>query len=180
MNRIQEKYNQEVIKKMRDKFGYRNDLAVPRIKKATLNIGVGRFKQDQKIVEEIENTLAAIAGQKPVYTQAKKAIASFKTRVGMPIGLKVTLRGPKMYAFVDRLTNLALPRTRDFRGLESKSVDKNGNLSIGIKEQIVFPEISHENIKTIFGLEITLTVNAGSKEEGLELFRLMGFPMKKS
>lgn len=179
MNRIQEKYNKEVIKKMKEKFGWRNDLAVPRIKKATLNVGIGRFKQDQKIVEEIEKTLAAISGQKPVYTQAKKAIASFKTRVGLPIGLKVTLRGHRMYDFIDRLISLALPRTRDFRGLEIKSVDKNGNLNIGIKEQIVFPEVSHENVKTIFGLEIALTLNAKSKEEGLELFRLLGFPIKK-
>lgn len=179
MNRIKEKYQKEVIPAMKAKFGYCNDLAVPKIMKATINAGIGKYRGDQKIFEEIEKNVSLLAGQKAVFTLAKKAISSFKTRIGQPIGLKVTLRGSRMYDFIDRLISLSLPRVRDFRGLEKKSVDSRGNLSIGIKEQIVFPEISHENIKTIFGLEITLTANAKSCEEGLELFRLLGFPIKK-
>jgi len=179
MNRLQEKYYKEVIPKMREFCGFKNDLAVPRILKVTLNSGIGKWRQEQKIIEEIEKDLTMIAGQKAVFTQAKKAISSFKTRVGQPLGLRVTLRGRKMYDFLDRLIGLALPRTRDFRGLSKKSVDGKGNLNIGIKEQIVFPEISHENVKTIFGFEIAVTTNAKNQEQGLELFRLLGFPIEK-
>jgi large subunit ribosomal protein L5 len=180
MNRLQEKYKKEVIPAMKTKFGYRNDLAVPRILKVTLNSGLGKYRQEQKIIEEIEKDMTLIAGQKAVFTKAKKAISSFKTRIGQAIGLKVTLRGRRMYDFLDRLISLALPRTRDFRGLSPKSLDKNGNLNIGIREQIVFPEISHEHVRTIFGLEACVTTNARNKEEGLELFKLLGFPIKSS
>jgi large subunit ribosomal protein L5 len=180
MNRVKEKYQKKVISAMKEKFGYRNDLAVPKIFKATINSGIGKYRGDQKAFEEIEKNLSILTGQKAVYTQAKKAISTFKTRIGQPIGLKVTLRGNRMYDFIDRLISLTLPRVRDFRGLEIKSVDGRGNLNIGIREQIVFPEISHENIKTIFSLEITLTTNAKNQAEGLELFRLLGFPIKKS
>lgn len=163
---------------MKEKFGCQNELAVPRIIKVTLNTGIGRWRQDEKAVEEIERGLGLMAGQKPVFAQAKKAISSFKTRIGQPLGLKVTLRGRRMYDFIDRLISLTLPRMRDFRGLEPRSVDEGGNLSIGIREQIVFPEISHEHIKTVFGVEVTLTTSAKSHDEGLELFRLLGFPIK--
>ncbi|TSC53038.1 MAG: 50S ribosomal protein L5 [Parcubacteria group bacterium LiPW_39] len=179
MNRLQEKYRKEVVPQMKAKFGYRNDLAVPRILKVTINSGLGKYRQDQKVIEEIVDNITALAGQRAVFTQAKKAISSFKTREGQIIGVKVTLRGQRMHDFLDRLISLALPRARDFRGLGAKTVDANGNLNLGIREQIIFPEISHEQVKTIFGLEISVTTNAKLKEEGLELFKLLGFPIKK-
>lgn len=163
---------------MREKFGYRNDLAVPKILKVTLNSGLGKYRQDQKAMEEIANNLTMLAGQRAVFTQAKKAISSFKTRQGQVIGAKVTLRAARMYDFLDRLVGLALPRSRDFRGLEAESVDEHGNLNLGVREHIIFPEISHEHVKTIFGLEVSITTNAKNRKEGLELFRLLGFPMK--
>jgi len=178
MNRLQEKYIKQVVPAMRQTFGYKNNLAVPKILKVTINSGVGRFRQDEKANEDIIKDITTLAGQKAVTTQAKKAIASFKTRQGQVIGIKVTLRGRRMYDFVDRLISLALPRTRDFRGLPAKSVDQRGSLNIGLKEQIVFPEISHEHVRTIFGLEISVTTNAKSQPEGIELFKLMGFPIK--
>ncbi len=180
MSRIQEKYNKTVIPKMRERFGYGNDMAVPRISKVTINTGIGKYRQDQKATEEIENDLSSLAGQKAVFTQAKKAISSFKTRIGQPVGLRVTLRGKRMYDFIDRLISLALPRSRDFRGLKMTAVDDGGNLNIGIPEQIIFPEISHENVRTIFGLEVSVTTDAKNREEGLELFKLLGFPIKKA
>lgn len=180
MNRLQEKYIKEVVPALQAEFGYKNALAAPKITKVTLNSGVGRLKQDQKLLEEIEKDLTLIAGQKAVYTKAKKAIASYKTRQGQIIGVKVTLRGTRMYDFLDKLIGLSLPRTRDFRGIPEKTVDKNGNLNIGVKEQIIFPEISHEQVKSIFGLEVCVTTSAKNQQEGLALFRLMGFPMAKS
>ncbi|KKT26676.1 MAG: 50S ribosomal protein L5 [Parcubacteria group bacterium GW2011_GWA2_43_9b] len=178
MNRLQEKYLKEVVPAMKEKFNYRNNMAVPKIMKVTINSGVGKFKQEQKVIDEIANDITQIAGQKAVFTQAKKAIASFKTRQGQVVGIKVTLRGKRMYDFLDRLISLALPRTRDFRGFDSKTVDSGGNLNIGLKEQIVFPEISHEQVRTIFGLEVCVTTNAKKHQEGLELFKLLGFPIK--
>ena len=177
-NRIQEKYIKEVIPKMKERFGYKNNLAVPKILKVNVNSGIGKYLQEQKTIEEIEKDLALITGQKAVFTRAKKAISSFKTRAGQPVGLKVTLRGRRMYDFIDRLISLALPRARDFRGLPSTTIDQKGNLNIGIREQIIFPEISHEHVKTIFGLEISVTADAKNKEEGVELFKLLGFPIK--
>ena len=164
---------------MKEKFGYRNDLSVPRIKKVVLNVGVGSVLRDEGIQQLVAKDLAVITGQKAVATIAKRAISAFKVREGMVVGYKVTLRGKMMFDFIDRLINVVLPRTRDFRGLESKSVDKSGNLTIGVKEHIIFPEISQEEIKKIFGLEITINTNSKSKEEALELFRLLGFPIKK-
>ena len=178
MNRLQEKYKKEVIPDMKAKFGLANDLAVPRILKVTINSGVGKFRQEQKVIEDIAADLTVIAGQRAVYTQAKRAIASFKSRQGQVIGVKVTLRGQRMYDFLDRLISLALPRTKDFRGLADKAVDQSGNLNIGIREQIVFPEISHENVKTIFGFEVCITTSASNYETGWELFKLLGFPVK--
>ena len=178
MNRLQEKYLKEVIPALRAKFGYKNDLAVPKILKVTLNSGLGKFKQEQKVIDEIANDLTQIAGQATVFTKAKKAISSFKTRQGQTIGVKVTLRGQRMYDFLDRFIGLALPRTRDFRGIAASAVDGRGNLNIGLKEQIIFPEISHDQVQTIFGLEVGVTTNATNQAEGLELFKLLGFPIK--
>jgi large subunit ribosomal protein L5 len=177
--RIQEKYKKEIISGMKKEFGYKNDMAVPKIKKVVINTGIGRFRDNPKAIEDVEHSLALIAGQKPVYTLAKKAIASFKTRQGMKVGLKVTLRGQRMYDFLDRLVSFTLPRSRDFRGLEMTNIDHKGDFTIGIKEHIIFPEISHEEVKTIFSLQVCISTNAKSKEEGLKLFRLMGFPIKK-
>jgi len=178
MNRIQEKYNQEVVPAMMQKYGYKNKMAVPRIVKITLNSGIGKYREDKNAIEEIEKDLTMIAGQKAVSTRAKKAISSFKTRIGQVVGVRVTLRGAKMYDFIDRLVSLALPRTRDFRGLSAKAIDQKGDLTVGIKEQIIFPEISHENVRTIFGFQVCLTTTAKTKEEGLELYKLLGFPIK--
>jgi len=179
MNRLQEKYNKEIAPAMQESFGFKNRMAVPRITKVTLNTGIGKYRDEKATTEEIQKDLTLIAGQKAVYTQAKKAIAAFKTRIGQQIGLKVTLRGQKMYDFIDCLISLALPRTRDFRGISEKSVDQSGNLNVGIKEQIIFPEISHENVKAIFSFEINVTTTAKNHKEGFELFRMMGFPMEK-
>ena len=178
MNRLQEKYKKDALPQMKAKFGYKNDMAAPKIIKVTLNSGVGKFKLEQKVIDEIAKDITQIVGQKAVFTQAKKAIASFKTRQGQVIGVKATLRGRRMYDFLDRLISLALPRTRDFRGISIKAVDNGGNLNIELKEQIVFPEISHEQVRTIFGLEVCVTTNANNQKEGLELFKLMGFPIK--
>lgn len=175
---LQQKYIKEVIPAMKEKLGYKNSLAVPGILKVTVNIGIGRITKDEKIKEEISQALALITGQKPVVCKARKAISGFKIRKGMVVGLKITLRGKMMYDFLSRLINIALPRTRDFRGLDSKSVDKQGNLTIGIKEHIVFPEIASEEVKNIFGLEVTVVTNAEKREGALQLFKLMGFPIK--
>lgn len=178
MLRLKEKYQKEVVPQMKEKFGYRNDLAVPKVGKVVINTGLGKFKQDQKTIEEIERALSLISGQKPVFTLAKKAISSFKIREGMKVGFKITLRSQRMYDFLERLIYLALPRSRDFRGIEQKSIDEKGNLTIGIKEHIIFPEISHEEVKTIFGLEISVITNVKKRKEGLELLRLLGLPIK--
>mgnify|MGYP001563284286 CR=1 FL=1 len=179
IQRLQEKYKKEAVPAMQARFGLKNKMAAPRILKVTLNSGIGKWRQEQKVIDEIEKDMTIIAGQKAVFTLAKKAISSFKTRIGQPLGLRVTLRGRRMYDFLDHLISLALPRTRDFRGLAKKSVDSEGNLNIGIKEQIVFPEISHENVKTIFGFEVAVTTSAKNQEEGIELFKLLGFPIEK-
>ena len=177
---LQEKYQKEVIPAMKEKFGYKNDLAVPRIEGTIVNVGIGSSAlKDEKTQEIISKDLTLITGQKPVPTLARKAIAGFKTRKGMVVGLKITLRGKRMFEFLSRLINVALPRTRDFRGLSPKSVDQGGNLTIGIKEHIIFPETSGEDIKRIFGLEVTVVSSAKKRKEALELFKLLGFPIKK-
>ncbi len=176
--RLQEKYKKQVLPAMKEKFGYKSDMAVPRIEKVVVNAGIGKFMQDEKAVEEIVKDLSIIAGQKPAFRQAKKAISGFKTRKGLKVGLAVTLRGRRAFDFVERLIDLALPRTRDFRGIEEKSVDQNGTLNLGIKEQIVFPEVSHENVKSIFGFQVTIKTTARNHKEGVELLKLMGFPIK--
>ena len=179
ISRLQKKYKENIIPAMKKKFGYRNDLAVSKIEKVSINVGTGKVLSDAKIFEEIINDLSLITGQKPVKQKAKKSISSFKIRQGMIVGAMVTLRGQRMYEFIDRLVSIVLPRVRDFRGLEKKSFDGKGNFNIGVKEHIVFPEINQENIKNIFGLEISITTTAKTDKEGEELLRLFGFPIKE-
>ena len=170
---------------MQKKFGYNNVMAVPRIHKVVLNTGFGRLvsgktsNEQKKIPIAIANDLTMIAGQKSVLTKSKKSIAGFKIREGMVIGTMVTLRKKKMFDFLDRLINIVLPRTRDFQGINSKATDESGNMTIAIKEHIIFPEILPEKVKSIFGLEVTIVTTAKNKEEGLELLKLLGFPIKK-
>lgn len=184
MTNLQDKYKKEVIPQMVEKFGYKNVMAVPKIVKVVVNTGFGKLisgrtsDEQKKIYGAILEDLALITGQRPVLKRAKKSIATFKTREGMFLGAAVILRKEKMYDFLERLINIALPRTRDFRGIDPKSVDGGGNLNYGIKEHIVFPEILPEKVKNIFGLEVTVMTTAKNKEEGLRLLRLMGFPIK--
>src|SRR3989344_1217926 len=152
--------------------------AAPRVEKVVVNVGVGKIAKDTKALERIEQDLAKITGQKPALRKAKKSISGFKVREGTPSGYMVTLRGTRMYDFIDRLISVALPRSRDFQGLSEHSFDGSGNLSIGIKEHNIFPEVSYESLKDIFGLEVTITVNARSRQEGIELLRSLGFPIK--
>ena len=186
MLRLREKYNKEVVPAMMKKFGYKSIMAVPRIKRVVVNAGFGRLvsektsQEKKKILEDIFRDLALITGQKPIATKAKKSIAGFKLRQGSIIGAKTTLRKQKMYDFLDRLIHIALPRTRDFRGISLESIDKNGHLTIGIKEHIVFPELSDENIKRVFGFEVTVNTNSRTREEAVELFKLLGFPLENS
>lgn len=164
---------------MKEKFGYKNNFSIPKIRKVVVNVGVGSVLRDESIQQLVIKDIETITGQKALPTIAKRAISAFKVREGMVVGYKVTLRGKMMFDFIERLINVVIPRTRDFRGIEQKSIDKSGNLTFGVKEHIIFPEISQEEIKKIFGLEITINTNAKSKEEALELFRLLGFPIKK-
>jgi len=184
MLRLKEKYKKEVIPQMMEKFGYKNPMAVPKIEKVVLNTSFGRLisgktpEEQKKIYQPILEDLALICGQKPILKGAKKSISTFKIREGLPIGATVTLRRKRSADFLERLIHIALPRSRDFRGIDPKSIDKKGNLTIGIKEHITFPEILPERAKTIFGLEVTVVTNAKSREEGIELLRLLGFPIK--
>lgn len=175
---LQEKYKKEVIPAMQVKFGYKNIMSIPKIEKVVINAGVGRIR-DEKQHEEIRKYLALISGQKSAPRPAKKAIASFKTRQGLVIGYQVTFRGRRMYDFLSRLINIAFPRTRDFRGIDTKSFDSQGNLTIGIKEHIVFPELVGEDYRFLFGFEITVVTGAKKREEGMEFLKLMGFPIRE-
>src|SRR3989344_2844618 len=172
------KKTESVLQKLQKELGIKNILALPKLQKVVVNVGLGRAIKDDKFLEIALRDLGLITGQKPKVTLAKKSIANFKTREGVPIGAMVTLRGKRMYDFISRLINIALPRTRDFRGISAKSLDKNNNLTIGIKEHIVFPEVSGEEIKNIFGFEITLVVKAKNKDEAMALYKSLGFPMK--
>ncbi|MCV0382076.1 MAG: 50S ribosomal protein L5 [Erythrobacter sp.] len=174
--RMKSKYEDEIVKAMTEKFGYSNRLAVPKLEKITLNMGVGEASQDKKKVQTAAEEMALIAGQKPVITKAKKSIAQFKLREGMPIGAKVTLRRDRMFEFLDRLVTIAMPRIRDFRGLNPRSFDGRGNYAMGLKEQIVFPEISYDKIEKVRGMDIIVTTTAKTDEEARELLRLFGFP----
>jgi large subunit ribosomal protein L5 len=184
MLRLAEKYKNEVIPAMRKKFGYQSDMAVPRIEKVVVNTGFGRLvsgktsEEQEKITSSILEDLAMICGQYPELARAKKSISGFKIRQGMPVGARVSLRRKMMYDFLERLIHIAFPRSRDFRGIDSKSLDKKGNLTVAIKEHITFPEILPERAKTIFGIELTVVTNAKTREESLELLKLLGFPMK--
>ena len=169
-------YEDTIIKAMVDKFGYKNVNEIPRIEKIVLNMGVGEATQDKKRVDQAASEMELIAGQKPVITKAKKSIAQFKLREGMPIGVKVTLRRERMYEFLDRFITIALPRVRDFRGLNPKSFDGRGNYACGIKEQIVFPEINYDRIDKVRGMDVIVTTTAKTDDEARELLRLFGFP----
>ena len=173
-------YDETIVKAMTDKFGYKNALEVPRIEKIVLNMGVGEATQDKKKVEQAASEMELIAGQKPVVTKAKKSIAQFKLREGMAIGCKVTLRRERMYEFLDRLITIAMPRIRDFRGLNPKSFDGRGNYAMGLKEQLVFPEINYDRIDTVRGMDIIVTTSAKTDEEARELLRLFGFPFPQA
>jgi large subunit ribosomal protein L5 len=174
--RLRRDYDERIVQAMTEKFGYKNRLEVPRIEKIVLNMGVGEATQDKKKVETAASEMELIAGQKPVITKAKKSIAQFKLREGMPIGVKVTLRRERMYEFLDRLVTIALPRVRDFRGLNPKSFDGRGNYAMGIKEQIIFPEINYDRIDKVRGMDIIVTTTARTDEEARELLRLFNFP----
>jgi large subunit ribosomal protein L5 len=177
--RLKAKYEADIAKAMTEKFGYKNAMEVPRIEKITLNMGVGEASQDKKKVQTAAEEMALIAGQKPVITKAKKSIAQFKLREGMPIGAKVTLRRERMYEFLERLVTIAMPRIRDFRGLNPKSFDGRGNYAMGLKEQIIFPEISYDRIEKVRGMDIIVTTTAKTDDEARELLRLFGFPFPR-
>jgi large subunit ribosomal protein L5 len=174
--RLKSDYEDRIVKAMTEKFGYKNRLEVPKLDKIVINMGVGEATQDKKKVEAAAAEMQAIAGQKPVIAKAKKSIAQFKLREGMPIGCKVTLRRERMYEFLDRLITIAMPRIRDFRGLNPKSFDGRGNYAMGLKEQIIFPEISYDQIEKVRGMDIIVTTTAKTDDEARELLRLFGFP----
>ncbi|MEP3051404.1 MAG: 50S ribosomal protein L5 [Erythrobacter sp.] len=176
--RLKAAYKDEIVKAMTEKFGYKNALEVPKLEKITLNMGVGEASQDKKKVQIAADEMTLIAGQKPVITRAKKSIAQFKLREGMPIGCKVTLRRDRMFEFLDRLVTIAMPRIRDFRGLNARSFDGRGNYAMGLKEQIVFPEISYDKIDKVRGMDIIVTTTAKTDDEARELLRLLGFPFE--
>lgn len=184
--KLKEKYQKEVIPKMMELFHYKNPYEVPRIEKVTVNVGFGKMisgksaEEQKKIIDAIFEDLSLITGQKPSLTVARKSISGFKLKKGQPQGAKVTLRRKRMYDFLERLIYVALPRSRDFKGIDLSSFDQKGNLTIGIKEHTAFPEISLEKVKFIFGLEVTVTVKSKSQKEAIEMLRLLGFPLKSS
>jgi large subunit ribosomal protein L5 len=174
--RLQQQYEDRIVQAMTEKFGYKNRLEVPKLEKIVLNMGVGEATQDKKRVEQAAQEMTLIAGQKAVVTKAKKSIAQFKLREGMPIGAKVTLRRDRMYEFLDRFVTIALPRVRDFRGLNPKSFDGRGNYATGLKEQLIFPEISYDKVDNIRGMDVIVATTAKTDDEARELLRLFGFP----
>ena len=178
MSILKEKYHAEVRPALMEHFSYKNILEVPRLEKVVINMGIGEGKENPKFLEAAAKELALIAGQKPVITKAKKSVASFKLREGMSIGCKVTLRGERMYDFVSKLINVALPRVRDFRGVSPKAFDGRGNYTLGLKEQIIFPEINYDQVERMQGMDITIVTNAKTDEEAKELLRKMGMPFK--
>jgi len=178
ISRLHDRYRKDAMPALSKRFGYKNMMAVPRLKKITVNIGMGEASQNIKLLDVAVQELGQITGQKPVVTRAKKSIANFKIRKGMPIGCMVTLRGERMYEFLDRLSNIVLPRVRDFKGLPGNSFDGRGNYTLGLKDQLVFPEIDYTRVDKIKGMNITLTTTAKSDEEGRELLKLMGVPFR--
>lgn len=180
MSRQHERYRNEIVAKMQERFGYKNRMAVPRLDKVVVNMGVGNAHEDKTRLEQGMRDLATIAGQKPAVRQAKRSVANFKIREGYPVGIKVTLRGVRMYEFFDRLISVAIPRLRDFRGLSTKSFDGHGNYSLGIGEQLVFPEIKVDDVQVVQGMDITICTTGHTDEEALELLRLFGMPFRPS
>ncbi|MCE9584472.1 MAG: 50S ribosomal protein L5 [Planctomycetes bacterium] len=179
MARLLEKYNKEVVPKMKEKFGYKNPMAVPKLQKITLNMGVGKAMENKNRIEHAVRDMEAISGQKPIVTRAKKAVAGFKLRENLPIGVKVTIRGKRMYEFLDRLIAVVLPRIKDFRGMPRKSFDGRGNYSFGLHEQVTFPEINLENLEFVQGMDVTLTLTGNDDEASAELLTLFGFPFRQ-
>ena len=176
--RLQEKYKNEVVQAMVEKFGYKNIMEVPKLEKIVINMGVGEAKDNQKILESAVNDLTLISGQKPILTRAKKSVANFKIRENMALGCKVTLRGAKMFEFADKLMSIALPRVRDFRGVSDRAFDGRGNYSLGIKEQLIFPEIEYDKVDKLRGMDIIFVTTAETDEEAKELLTLLGMPFK--
>ena len=176
MNRLQERYENEVVKSLMEKFNYSSKMQAPKIEKIVLNIGVGDAVSNSKLLDDAVNELTLITGQKPVVTRAKKSIAGFKLREGQAIGCKVTLRGERMYEFLDKLVNVSLPRVRDFRGVSNNSFDGRGNYTLGVKEQLIFPEIDFDKVNKLRGMDIIFVTTANSDEEAKELLKLMGMP----
>lgn len=179
MAKLHDKYKETVIAELKNKFGYTSVMQVPRIEKITLNMGVGEAVADKKVMEAAVRDMTAIAGQKPVVTVARKSVAGFKIREGYPIGCKVTLRGERMWEFLERLVDISIPRIRDFRGLSAKSFDGRGNYAMGVREQIIFPEIDYDKIDKIRGMDIVITTSAKNDEEGRALLDAFNFPFKK-
>ena len=179
MNRLMERYQNEVVKSLMEKFNYSSKMQAPKIEKIVLNIGVGDAVSNSKLLDEAVNELTLISGQKPVITRAKKSIAGFKLREGAPIGCKVTLRGERMYEFLDKLGNVSLPRVRDFRGVSNNSFDGRGNYTLGIKEQLIFPEINFDKVNKLRGMDIVFVTTAKTDEEGHELLAQLGMPFHK-
>ncbi len=178
--RLKNIYQETIVPKLKEQFGYTNIHQIPKVEKVTVNRGLGEASQNAKALESSLSELAIITGQKPVVTRAKKAIAGFKIRQGMPVGVMVTLRGDRMYAFLDRLINLALPRIRDFRGISPKSFDGRGNYTLGIREQLIFPEVDYDSIDQIRGMDISIITTANTDEEGRALLKEMGMPFRES
>ena len=179
MSRLRDTYESDIKVAMIKKFGYKNVMQVPKLEKIVINMGVGEARENAKILESAVKDMTEISGQKPVITKAKKSVANFKLREGMPIGCKVTLRGERMYEFADRLINMALPRVRDFRGVSADSFDGRGNYALGIKEQIIFPEIEYDKVDKVRGMDVIFVTTAKSDEEARELLRLFGMPFRK-
>ena len=177
--RLKEMYASEVAPALQKKFGYKSVMQIPKLDKIVINVGAGEAKDNAKVIDSISGDLAMITGQKPIVCRAKKSVANFKLREGMPIGVKVTLRGEKMWEFMDRLFNVALPRVRDFRGINPNSFDGRGNYSLGIKEQLIFPEIEYDKIDKVRGMDVCFVTTANTDEEGRELLKLMGAPFEK-
>lgn len=177
---LQNKYQKDALPAMQARFGHANLMAVPRLQKAVVNIGIGRIAREKGNDEEVVKFLTVITGQKPAPCLARKSVAAFKTRAGQVIGYKTTLRGRRMFDFLERFISAAIPRMRDFRGIDPKVVDAGGNLTVGVREHIIFPETISEDMRMIFGLEVTAVTNAKTREEAVELFRLLGFPLKKA
>ena len=180
MARLKEKYNQEIKNNLQKKLGLSNVMEVPEIKKITVNMGVGDAVHDKKTIQKAVSDLEQLSGQKALITRARKSVASFKIREGMPIGVKVTLRRERMYEFLDRLINVALPRVRDFRGLNRKSFDGNGNYTLGLNEQLVFPEVEYDKVRDIRGMNITICTSANDNNEGYVLLQSLGFPFREN